>query len=86
MRTTIFAGCLPTRQWTHERVLAGADLSANVSTILEYLRDLFPHARFVDPANEDNVLSDTLAAKEKKAVSTAVQAALAMTRWREVVR
>ena len=38
-----------------------------------------------NPANEDNVLSDTLTAKEKKAVSTAVQAALAMTSWPEVV-
>jgi hypothetical protein len=39
----------------------------------------------VDPANEDNDVSDALAADEKKVVSTATQAASAMTRWRDLV-
>lgn len=44
------------------RALAGrpAMLEANVSLVFEYLRDSFTSARFVDPANSNNVLSDEL--------------------------
>src|ERR1035438_8260329 len=33
-------------------------LDSRVQTVFEYLRDHFPDARFVDPANTNNVVSD----------------------------
>jgi Nucleotidyltransferase domain len=52
-------------------------LSQRVVTALEYLRDSFVNARFVDPANGANVISDDLTAAEKRAVSAFAKAALA---------
>jgi hypothetical protein len=70
------------------RVLAARStpyLSANVHAVLEYLRDSFIHARFVDPANGNNVLSDLLSDTEKRAVAAAARVALAGPQWREIV-
>lgn len=36
--------------------------SDNVWTVLQYLRDRFPNARVVDPANTNNIISDDLSA------------------------
>ncbi len=60
-------------------------LSANVSSVFEYLRDAFSHARFVDPANGNNVLSDGLTPAEKHAIADSARHALATPRWREIV-
>jgi hypothetical protein len=61
-------------------------LSANVYAVFEYLRDALVHARFVDPANSNNVLSDTLNETEKRAVAKAAREALSCSQWREIVR
>ncbi len=61
-------------------------LSANVNAVFEYLRDAFAHARFVDPANGNNVLSDSLTNEEKHTIAAAARMALATPRWREIVR
>jgi len=61
-------------------------LSANVNAVFEYLRDAFAHARFVDPANGNNVLSDSLTNDEKHTIAAAARMALATPRWREIVR
>jgi hypothetical protein len=61
-------------------------LSANVYAVFEYLRDALVHARFVDPANSNNVVSDTLSDTEKRTVARAAREALSCSQWREIVR
>jgi hypothetical protein len=61
-------------------------LTGNVSAVFEYLRDALMHARFVDPANSNNVLSDLLTDGEKREISKAARSALATARWIDVVR
>jgi hypothetical protein len=52
------------------------NLSKRVVRVLEYLRDKFPDARFVDPANTNNVISEDLTATERKVISDAADRAL----------
>lgn len=61
-------------------------LGERVSSVLRYLRDTWPSARFVDPANTNNVISDDLTAAEKRAVSGAADRAIAASTWAEVVK
>ena len=60
-------------------------LSSNVRTVLEYLRDTFPTARVVDPANTNNIISDDLTAAEKARVKVAAEQALRATNWNHIV-
>ncbi len=67
--------------------LAGkyGSLSQRVWMVFEYLRDKFPTARVVDPANSNNVLSDELSdAARAKIRATAVQA-LNATDWGQII-
>jgi hypothetical protein len=41
---------------------ARGTLSQNVWRVLQYLRDTFPNARIVDPANTNNIVSEDLSA------------------------
>lgn len=62
------------------RALSGCragNLAANIVTALEFIRDNVPSARFVDPANTNNIVSDTVAVQGKQALSSAARAALA---------
>lgn len=52
------------------------NLSSNVVVALEFLRDRFEGARFVDPSNSNNVISDELASAEKRAIAGAARATL----------
>ena len=61
-------------------------LSVNVLTALAYLRDRFPNARFVDPANTNNIISDDLNANEKATVAAAAGHAIAAPRWADVLQ
>jgi len=67
--------------------LSGArgTLSENVWTALEYLRDRFPNARVVDPANTNNIISDDPSAAEKSKIATAAAQALKATHWEHIV-
>jgi uncharacterized protein (UPF0297 family) len=67
--------------------LSGArgTLSQNVWTALEYLRDRFPNARVVDPANTNNIISDDLSATDKSKIATAAGQALKTTDWNQIV-
>jgi hypothetical protein len=67
--------------------LAGkrGSLSQNVWTVFQYLRDTFPNARFVDPANTNNVISDDLSASAKSAIKAAAVTALAASNWNQIV-
>ena len=67
--------------------LSGAHgtISQNVWTAFEYLRDRFPNARVVDPANTNNVISDDLSATDKTKISNAAGHALKATDWNQIV-
>ncbi len=48
---------------------AYGDLAANVSKVFEFLRDNFVGARFVDPANTNNIISEDLTEAGKQRIS-----------------
>ncbi len=52
------------------------NLAANVVTALGFFRDQLSNARIIDPANTNNVVSETLNAVGKQAVATAAAATL----------
>jgi hypothetical protein len=61
-------------------------LGERVIQVFRYLRDNLQSARFVDPANTNNIISDDLTAAEKAAVSTAADRAIQVPTWQEVVK
>lgn len=60
-------------------------LSDNVWKIFHYLRDTFPGARIVDPANTNNVISEDLTAAERMKIKSAAELALKATTWAQIV-
>jgi hypothetical protein len=60
-------------------------LSDNLWTALQYLRDRFPNARVVDPANTNNIISDDLSDADKAKISAAAGRALNASDWNQVV-
>ena len=63
----------------------GGALSKNVWKVFDYLRDSFPTARVVDPANTNNIISDDLTAAEKAKVKAAAARALSAKDRSEIV-
>lgn len=61
-------------------------LSANVRKVFEYLRDTFPNARVVDPANTNNIISDDLTAAERAKIKSAAEQALVAPYWENIVK
>jgi hypothetical protein len=60
-------------------------LSANVWRVFAYLRDTFPGARIVDPANTNNIISDDLSQAEKNTVRDGAAAALNASNWNQII-
>jgi hypothetical protein len=60
-------------------------LADNMRTIFAYLRDNLATARFIDPSNTNNTISDDLTVVEKQAIKKAATAALAAPYWRDIV-
>ena len=60
-------------------------LADNMRTVFAYLRNNILTARFVDPANTNNIISDDLTVAEKRAILSAAAAALAAPYWRDIV-
>jgi hypothetical protein len=60
-------------------------LSSNVWKVFEYLRDTFPSARVVDPANTNNIISDDLTAAERTRIKAAAEQALQAGNWSQIV-
>jgi len=60
-------------------------LADNLRTIFAYLRDNILTARFVDPANTNNIISDDLTFAEKQAIRSAAIAAVAAPYWRDIL-
>ena len=54
--------------------------------IFSYLKTPFLAARFVDPANSNNVLSDDLTQAAKQKISNAATIALLAPYWEEIIR
>lgn len=61
------------------------DLAANVWRVLQHLRDNIQSARYCDPANTNNVISDDCTAFEKAAIATKARQSLLKKTWPEVV-
>jgi hypothetical protein len=57
-----------------------------VMKVFEYLRDTFPTARVVDPANTNNIISDDLTASERATVKAAATLARQARDWGEIVK
>ena len=60
-------------------------LSENVWKMFVYLRDTFPTARFVDPANTNNIISDDLSTEAREKIKSVAAAALNATTWNQIV-
>jgi len=60
-------------------------LADNVLVVLRYLASRFEQAVVRDPANRSNVLSDDLAASDKKAIAKAARDALYDENWKKIV-
>lgn len=60
-------------------------LSKNVWNVFVYLRDTFPNARVIDPANTNNIISDDLTATERASIKSAAEQALRATNWSQIV-
>jgi hypothetical protein len=65
--------------------LATETLSGNVWAVFKYLRDSFPNARVVDPANTNNIISEDLTAAEKAKIKAAATVAINAKTWGEIV-
>lgn len=63
-----------------------SSLADNFRTVMTYLRESFESARFVDPANTNNIISDDLTVAEKQSIKTAAAAALVAPYWEEIVK
>lgn len=60
-------------------------ISGNVWKVCEYLRDRFTIARFVDPANTNNIISDELSVGDKNKIKAAAEQSLRASNWSEIV-
>ncbi len=61
------------------------DIAANVWRTLEHLRDNIKTARYIDPANTNNVVSDDCTASEKTAIAQQAAASIGKKTWQEIV-
>lgn len=64
------------------RALSGrraGDTAANIVAVWQFLRDHLATARFIDPANTNNIISDTISLQAKGAIAAAAAAALSST-------
>lgn len=67
--------------------LAGATggIANRVWKALHYIRDTFPNARVMDPANTNNVISDDLTGTEREKVRSAAAVAIQSRDWTKIV-
>ena len=60
-------------------------LADNILVVLRYLSNRFEPAVVQDPANAENILSNDLAASEKKAIAKAARNALYDENWKKII-
>ncbi len=61
-------------------------LADNMRAVFDYLKGSFPNARFVDPANSNNIISEDLTAKEKQIVASWARSARDARYWGDIVK
>jgi hypothetical protein len=61
------------------------NLANNVLQVLDHLRDRVQIARYIDPANTSNVISNDCTAAEKQRISQVAAASLLLRRWEDIV-
>ena len=61
------------------------ELSTNVWRVLEHFRDCIEVARYIDPANTNNVVSDDCTKAEKVAIAAKARESLAKKAWNDIV-
>jgi predicted nucleotidyltransferase len=54
-------------------------------TLLEYLTQEFPNARLIDPANSNNIVSESLTQDQKASISAAAHQSLNANTWPEIL-
>jgi hypothetical protein len=60
-------------------------LAENFLLVLEYLSNSFVSARFIDPANTNNIISDDLTETEKKVIAGQAQKSRAEPSWEQTI-
>lgn len=61
------------------------NIATNTLQALEYLRENITTARFIDPANTNNIVSDDCTASEKSMIALQASASLEKKTWEEIV-
>ncbi|MDA3789478.1 MAG: hypothetical protein PF503_13430 [Desulfobacula sp.] len=64
---------------------SGGDLSNNFLKVLEFFRDNLFSARYVDPANTNNIISDDLNTAQKQAISNQARLSRSQQKWGGIV-
>jgi hypothetical protein len=73
---------------TVQRALEGerfGQVSDNVLSVFRYLSHRFEEAKFADPANAKNIVSNDLSAGEKEAIAKAARNALYDENWKKII-
>ena len=61
-------------------------LAENVWEVLKFLRDEFIDRQIEDPANTNNIVSDTLTIQEKMVIAKAAGESLKKNYWNEIIK
>ncbi len=61
-------------------------IESRVQAVFRYIQNSIENARFVDPANTNNVISDDLTQTAKKALSRAAGEAQTAPYWKDIIR
>jgi predicted nucleotidyltransferase len=61
------------------------DLAANVLHALKYIAETLPSARVVDPANNNNVISDDLTSSEKQVIALRASQSYQEKHWGQII-
>ena len=61
------------------------NLATNVLVVLDFLRDTIATARYVDPANSNNVISDDCTQAEKTAIAAKAKESRGQQTWERIV-
>lgn len=65
---------------------ASGTLGRNIMTVFSYLRDTFPNARIVDPANTNNIISEDLNDRERSTIQQAATRASSAPYWEQILK
>jgi hypothetical protein len=61
------------------------DIANNTLKALQHFRDNIKTARYVDPSNTNNIISDDLTPTEKSAIESAARSSAAKPTWQQIV-